>query len=186
MNLPSLPKQPHHTSGEFYDPQCEYFFLSYHVISSPKWVRSPFLRLSELKDALARLPLLLTPGCLPSNNSDLPGLIADYEKLQVYSETWLSELHQDWDESSQSYLESEHTNRQILFGNLYERGAVHFTGVPSLSRQHGEERDAWRERIDRHRASLKDLRIERMELYSEFSEYQQDLPRLFALGKQRA
>jgi len=186
MNATLLPKQPHHTTDEFYDPQDEYYFLSYHVISSPKWVRSPFLRLSELKDELERLPLLVTPGFSPSSNSDLPGLIADYEKLQVYSETWLSELHQDWDESSQSYLDSEHTNRQILFGNLYERGAVRFTGVPSLSRQQGEACDSWCERIALSRSSLKDLRIERMKLHSELSEYQQDLPRLFALGKQGA
>jgi hypothetical protein len=186
MTVTTLPKYPHHSTGEFYDPQEGYYFLSYHVISSTKWVRSPFLRLSELKDALDCLPLLLTPGFVPSTNSNLPGLIADYDGLQVYSESWFSELHRDWDESSQSYLDSELTNRQILFGKLYEHGAVRFTGVPSLSRQHDEERDAWCERIDRHRASLKNLRIERMKLHSDLSERQHDFSRLLAFGQQGA
>ena len=181
MTVTTMPKRPHHATGEFFNPQTEYLFLSYHIISSPTWVRCPFLKLSELKDVLEGLPLLFTPGMDPASNSKLPALISDYERLQVYNESWLSELHQDWNESLKVHVDSEYTNRQIIFGNLYERSAVNFTGVPSLSRQEGEEQDAWRDRVDRHRAALKQHRIERMELHTELSDLQSDLPSLFAL-----
>lgn len=49
--MTTLPKRPHYNNGEFYDPQNEYYHLTYNVISSIKWIRSPFLTLKEVKDS---------------------------------------------------------------------------------------------------------------------------------------
>ena len=165
-----------------YDPNAEYYFVSYRVISTSQWVRTPFLTLAEMKDVLESLPMLLTPGMVPSSKSDLPGVIPDYENLQVYCETWLSSLRQDWDEETQEYVDSEFTNRQAIFDNRYELAAVRFTGIPSLSRQSGEDVDAWRQRVQQERSALKEKRIARMNLHHTLREYQDDLPSLLSLG----
>ncbi|WP_255140438.1 hypothetical protein [Synechococcus sp. Lug-A] len=141
----------------------------------------PFLTLKEVQDTLESLPFLLTPGMSPSRESDLPCIIPDYKNLQIYSETWLSELHQDWDEGNQRYVDGEYTNRQIIFDDRYERNAVHFTGIPSLSRQKGEEKEAWQQRVWQQRCSLKEESIARMRLHHQLSEHQDDLPALLAL-----
>ena len=177
----NLAKLPSLTSGNFYSPQTEYYHLTYQVISSPKWVRKPYLELFEVKDALEELPLLLTPGMVPSNDSKLPGVVADYHHLQVYSESWLSELHQDWNKETEEYSDSEFTNRQVIFGNRYEVWSVSFTGFPSLSLQEGEERGAWRERVENHRSALKNEEMVRMKLHSKLADHQGDLPALFTL-----
>jgi hypothetical protein len=181
MTIALLPKRPHHSNGGFHEPKTEYYFLTYQVISSPQWVRSPFLKLSEVKDVLEELPFLLTPGVVPSNKSNLPGMIPDYENLQIYSESWLSQLHRDWDELNQKYADSEFTNRQVIFGNLYERSAEHFTGVPSLSRQDGEDKGIWQERVEEQRSAIKEQRMERMLLHGELADNQGNLPALLAL-----
>jgi hypothetical protein len=181
MTESALIKHPHLTNGEFYDPQTEYYHLTYEVISSLKWVRSCFLKLSEVKDQLEELPLLLTPGMVPSNDSKLSGIIADFHNLKLYNESWLSELHKDWNEETKMYTDSEFTNRQVIFDNRYEQYAVSFTGVPSLSLQKGEERGAWRERVENHRSALKNEEIARRKLHGELADHQGDLPALFAL-----
>jgi len=181
MTIALLPKRPHYSNGSFCDPKTEYYFVSYQVISSIKWVRMPSLTLKEVKDALGSLPFLLTPGMSSSSESNLPGIIPDYENLQIYNESWLSELHQDWDEVNQKYVDSEVTNRQVIFDNRYESAAVNFTGIPSLSRQKGEDEDAWHQRVEQQRCALKEERIARMRLHDQLSEHQDDLPALFAL-----
>jgi hypothetical protein len=181
MTIVSLPKRAHYSNGSFCDPKTEYYFVSYHVISSIKWVRMPFLTMAEVKDTLESLPYLLTPGMVPSNKRNLPGILPDYKNLQVYSESWLSQLHQDWDDTSQQYVNSEVTNRQVIFDNRYESAAVYFTGVPSLSRQKGEDKDAWRQRVEQQRSALKDQSTARMHLHQKLVEHQGDLPALFAL-----
>ena len=179
--MTTLPKHPHHSNGKFYDPQTEYYHLTYNVISDIKWVRRPHLTLAEDKDSLEELPLLFTPGFSPSSESKLPGIIPDYENLQIYNENWLSKLHQDWDEVNQKYVDSEVTNRQVIFDNRYELAAVYFTGIPSLSRQKGEDEDAWHQRVEQQRCALKEERIACMRLHDQLSEHQDDLPALFAL-----
>ena len=179
--MTTLPKRPHYNNGEFYDPQNEYYHLTYNVISSIKWIRSPFLTLKEVKDSLEELPLLFTPGFSPSSESNLPGIIPDYDNLQIYNETWLSKLHQDWDEVNQKYVDSDFTNRQVIFGNLYEDDAIHFTGIPSLSRQKGEDEGAWQQRVEQQRSAIKEQNIARMRLHDQLSEHQNDLPALLAL-----
>lgn len=182
MTIALLSKHPHYSNGEFCDPQTEYYHLTYNVISSVSWIRSPFLTLKEVKDVLASFPLLLilTPD-INSSESNLPGSIPDYENLQIYNETWLSELHQDWDEVSQKYVDSEVTNRQVIFDNRYECAAVSFTGIPSLSRQKGEDKDAWQQRVEQQRCVLKEERIARMRLHGQLDEHQDNLPALPAL-----
>ena len=182
MTIALLPKHPHYSNGSSCDPKTEYYFVSYQVISSIKWVRMPCLTLKEVKDALASLPLLVTPGMLPSSERNLPGIIPDYENLQIYNENWLSKLHQDWDEVNQKYVDSEVTKRQVIFDNRYESAAVNFTGIPSLSRQKGEDEDAWHQRVEQQRSALKEERIARMRLHDQLSEHQDDLPALLALG----
>jgi hypothetical protein len=181
MSISSLPKRTHYSNGSFCDPKTEYYFVSYQVISSIKWVRMPFLTLKEVTVALESLPFLLTPGMSPSSESNLPGIIPDYENLQIYNESWLSKLHQDWDEVNQKYVDSEVTNRQVIFDNRYESAAVNFTGIPSLSRQKGEDEGAWHQRVEQHRCALKEERIARMRLYDQLSECQDVIPALLAL-----
>jgi len=181
MTIALLPKRPHYCNSSFCDPKTEYYFVSYTVISSIKWVRIPSITLAEVKDALEALPILLTPGIMPSSESNLPGIIPDYDNLQIYNETWLSKLHQDWDEVNQKYVDSEITNRQLIFGNLYEFSATHFTGIPSLSRQKREDKDAWHQRVEQQRCALKEESFARKRLHNQLSEHQDDLPALFAL-----
>ena len=180
MTIALLSKYPHYRNGEFCDPQTEYYHLTYNVISSTSWIRSPFLTLKEVKDVLASIPILLTPDII-SSESNFPGIIPDYENLQIYNETWLSELYQDWDEVSQKYVDSEVTNRQVIFDNRYECAAVSFTGIPSLSRQKGEDEDAWHQRVEKQRCALKEERIARMRLHEQLDEHQDNLPDLIAL-----
>ena len=181
MTISSLPKRRHISSGKFYDPQTQYYSVSYHVVSECKWVRMSFLQLSEVKEVLEELPLLLTPAARPSNNIGMPALLDDHKNLQIYSESWLSELNQDWNEETQKYTDSEYTNRQIIFDNRYEQNAVNFTGIPSLSRQKGEEKEAWQDRVELHRSTQKQKNIERLKLHDQLSEYQGDPSALFEL-----
>lgn len=181
MTTLNLPKHRHFSTGNFYNAQTHYYFLSYHVISECKWVRIPFLQLSEVKEVLEELPLLPLPAMRPSNNIGIPALVDDHKNLQIYSESWLSELHQDWNEETQKYTDSEYTNRQIIFDARYEQNAVHFTGVPSLSRQPGEEKEAWQVRVELHRSSQKQKDIERLKLHHQLSEHQGDPASLFEL-----
>lgn len=181
MTIALLPKRPHYSNSSFCDPKTEYYFVSYTVISSIKWVRIPSITLAEVKDALEALPILLTPGIMPSSDSNLPGIIPDYQDLQIYNESWLCELHQDWDEVNQKYVDSEVTNRQVIFDNRYESAAVNFTGIPSLSRQKGEDEDAWHQRVEQQRCALKEERIARMRLHEQLDEHQDNLPALIAL-----
>lgn len=51
-------------------------------------------------------------------------------------------------EDLQTWIDSEFTNRQVLFGNFYEETAVDFTGIASLSKQVGEALDEWKHRVD--------------------------------------
>lgn len=111
----------------------------------------------------------------------MPGIIPDYDNLQIYNETWLSKLHQDWDEVNQKYVDSEVTNRQVIFGNLYEDDAIHFTGIPSLSRQKGEDEGAWQQRVEQQHSALKGERVARQRLHEQLCEHQDDLPALLAL-----
>ena len=178
--MTTLPKQPHRSNGEFFDLQTEYYHLTYNVISDIKWIRRPFLTKKEVKDSLDDLPFLLTPDII-SSDSNLPGIIPDYDNLQIYNETWLSKLHQDWDEVNQKYVDSEVTNRQVIFGNLYETSAIRLTGIPSLSRQKGEDKDAWQQRVEQQRSAIKEQNIARMLLHQQLSEHQNDLPALLAL-----
>jgi len=181
MTTTHLPKRRHISNGKFYDPQTQYYFVSYHIISDCKWVRLPFLTLSEVKEVLEGLPFLLTPAVCPSNNIGISALVDDHKNLQIYSESWLSELHQDWSEETQKYTDSDYTNRQIIFDDRYEQNAVHFTGIPSLSRQNDEAKDAWQERVERHRSAQKQKNIERLKLHDQLSEHQGDPSALFEL-----
>jgi len=67
-----------------------------------------------------------------------PCLLKNYYNFQIFSESWLSNLHPEWSEDLQDWVDSEFTNRQFLFDDSYEEFAVDFTGTPSLSRQVGE------------------------------------------------
>ena len=82
-------------------------------------------------------------------------LVSAYTGLRIYDETFLSELQKDWNEETQSWEDSENTNRQVLFGQTYEDYAVLFTGIPSLARQKGETKEEWSFRVREQRAALK-------------------------------
>jgi hypothetical protein len=181
MNTTHLPQCRHIFSGKFCDSQTQYYFVSYQTISDCKWVRLPFLQLSEVKEVLEELPFLITTAARPSSKIAIPALLDDHKNLQIYSESWLSELHQDWNEDTQKYTDGEYTNRQIIFDDRYEQNAVRFTGIPSLSRQKGEEKEAWQERVELHRSAQKQKNIERIKLHDQLSEHQSDPSALFEL-----
>jgi len=141
----------------------------------------PYLTLAEVKDSIEALPHLFTPGFSPLSEINLPDIIPNYDNLQIYNETWLSKLHQDWDEVNQKYVDSEVTNRQVIFDNRYESAAVNFTGIPSLSRQKGEDEDAWHQRVEQQHSALKGERVARQRLHEQLCEHQDDLPALLAL-----
>ena len=165
----------HFDNQEVYDPALDYSFVSFSVLSRSQWVRKPFLTLGGVKDALEDLPLVWSRGTWSQSRDEYPRLIPDFTDLQIYSESWLSELHKVWDEDSQSWRDSEYTNRQILFDQRYEDWAVRFTGTPSLSRQKDEDRDQWLERVSKRRLSLKQSRQDRALFLSGLSSSQQQI-----------
>jgi hypothetical protein len=165
----------HFDNQRVYDPTVEYSFVSFSVVSIPKWVRKPFLTLGEVKDALEDLPFVWSRGTWSQSSDKCPRLIHDFTDLRVYNESWLSELHKDWDEDSQSWKDSEYTNRQILFGQRYEDWAVLFAGTQSLSRQKDEDREQWLERVSKRRSSLKQSCQDRARHLSELSLSQREI-----------
>lgn len=158
-----------------YDPTTEYCFVSYRTIASPKWVRMPFLTIGQMKDALDELPLLLTEQESPLTGIQGIRFIQDFTDLKIYSESWLSELHRDWDQVSERWVDSEYTNRQIIFGNTYEQLAVRFTGISSLSRQNGEDVDGWRDRVAQQRSAQKESQSERYEMVFQIAQSQHEI-----------
>ena len=144
------------TSEARYRKDYPYQSLSYFDTAQTAWIRCPFLTLGQVRDRLEGLPHLWSgslqnapKGCARAKVNPA------YTGLVIYPETYLSELHQDWNEEKQSYVDSEYTNRQLIFDNRYERHAVHFTGVPSLARQEGEDKDSWSLRVEQQRAATK-------------------------------
>ena len=155
---------PHYDNGALHNPTIEYCFVSYQTIASPKWVRMPFLTIGQIKDALDELPMFLAEYTSGESCDQGIRFIQDFTDLKIYSESWLSQLHKDWDQETEAWVDSEYTNRQILFGNTYERLAVRFTGVPSLSRQNDEDLEAWIDRVAQQRSTQKESQSERYEM----------------------
>ena len=137
-----------------YRKDYPYQSLSYFDTKDVAWIRCPFLTLGEVKDVLDALPHFWSGSDHTAEEGPTqPRVNPAYTGLVIYPETYLSELHQDWNEEKQSYVDSEYTRRQILFDDRYERHAVRFTGVPSLGRQEGEDKDAWSLRVTQQRAA---------------------------------
>ena len=84
--------------------------VDYQCVSDIKWVHMPFVHIS------------LLPCLLRSLSDELEvGLIKD---LRVLSESFLSQKRDAlWDEGTKSYVQDTITNREHLFGHLYERSA---------------------------------------------------------------
>ena len=148
-NFHDLSHLLNHPAGEKmgYDKDFQYQMVSFHRIPSPAWIRAPFLTLGQVKAALELMPFLW--------NDSRPRIASAYTGLRIYDETFLSELQKDWNEETQSWEDSENTNRQVLFGQTYEDYAVLFTGIPSLARQKGEEKEEWSFRVKEQRAARK-------------------------------
>ena len=131
-----------------YREDYPYQSLSYFDTRDASWIRCPFLTLGEVRDRLEVLPHLWSGSDHNAEEGPTRHRVNPaYTGLVIYPETYLSELHQDWNEEKQSYEDSEYTNRQIVFDDRYERHAVRFTGVPSLARQKGEDKDSWSLRV---------------------------------------
>ena len=138
-----------HAAGaeEEYDKNYEYQMITYNRIPSPAWIRAPFLTLGQVKGALEALPFLWSDS--------RPKIVPAYKGLRIYDESYLSELQQEWNEEKQSYEDTEYTRRQVLFGQFYEDYAVSFTGIPSLARHKGEDKEEWTSRVKEQRSALK-------------------------------
>ena len=125
-----------------YDPDSDYFMVSYHRTSDCSWIRIPFLYLGEVKDVLDELPHLI-----PHKDEGKRLFTSNFTDLMIHSESFLSKLHREWDEEQQEYVDSEITNRQFFYGGRYEGYATRFTGIPSLARQKDEPLEEWKERV---------------------------------------
>ena len=137
-----------------YDKDYPYQMVTYSRTPSPAWIRAPFLTLGEVKDALESLPHLWSgSNHLEASGKERPRINPAYTGLRIYDESYLSELQQDWNEETQSWDDSEVTRRQVLFGQFYEDYAVSFTGIPSLARQKGEDKEAWTSRVKEQRSA---------------------------------
>ena len=107
-----------------------------------------------MKDALESLPHLWSgSNHLEASGKERPRINPAYTGLRIYDESYLSELQRDWNEETQSWDDSEVTRRQVLFGQFYEDYAVSFTGIPSLARQKGEDKEAWTSRVKEQRSA---------------------------------
>jgi len=125
-----------------YDPNADYFMVSYHRTSDCSWIRIPFLYLGEVKDVVEELPMLISP-----KEAKKGMFVQDFTDLMIHSEDWLSKLHREFDEEQQKYVDTEITNRQFFYDVRYEIFATNFTGIPSLARQKDEPLEEWKERV---------------------------------------
>mgnify|MGYP003143642857 CR=1 FL=1 len=130
--------------SEQYDPSLEYYFVDYKVISLPRWVRSPFCTVGEVRDILESLPYVWDNK---ADNKTGQRMELNVSEIRVQSERELSRLHQDWDEENQKWVNSPYTKRQVIFGQSYEDGAVLTTGEASLSKQEDESQEEWENRV---------------------------------------
>ena len=141
-------------AGKKYDKDYPYQMVTYSRTPSPAWIRAPFLTLGEVKEALETLPHLWSgSNHLDESGSQRPRINPAYSGLRIYDESYLSELEQEWNEEKQSYEDTEYTRRQVLFGGRYEDYAVCFTGIPSLARQEGEDKEEWTSRVKEQRSA---------------------------------
>ena len=130
--------------SEQYDPTVDYYFVDYKVISLPRWIRSPFCTIGEVRDILESLPYVWDNK---ADNKSGQRMEFNVRDIRVQSEKELSELHQDWDEENQKWVDSPYTKRQVIFGQRYEDGAVLTTGEASLSKQEDESQEEWEKRV---------------------------------------
>ena len=160
-----------------YDPRWDYYFVSYNVISTPQWVRSPFNTLGEVKDILENLDYLWDQNedfTRTRENYKFPRMTANYKNLRIYSESYLSELYQSYDEKQDKLILSTITNRQHLFGDRYEGFAEEVTGS-SLGIRENESIKDWEKRIEKANKIAQDKNLERMFYNDKLVEQQSEI-----------
>ena len=124
-------------SGDTYDPNIEYYSIDWHCTKDIRWVRNPFVPLTELR-------FMLIQGL--SKGESVFEIARDF---RVLPEKWLSEPRKQWNPEINSYVPDFETNRQFIFDNRYEDSAVLNTGQQSLGQlvEDEETKEEWFNRI---------------------------------------
>ena len=124
-------------NGSEYDPEEEYFFMDF---KDPEkgWIRNPLMTMDDIQFFF--------------QNKSLTELMS-YANLRITPERYLSELHQNiqLDGTKRgvgiAVNNSVLTEREFLFGEMYEFGHEDTTDVTSLSKDNEESFDEWEERV---------------------------------------
>lgn len=124
-------------NGSEYDPEEEYFFMDF---KDPEkgWIRNPLMTMDDIQFFF--------------QNKSLTELMS-YANMRITPERYLSELHQNiqLDGTKRgvgiAVNDSHLTEREFLFGEMYEFVHEDTTDVTSLSKDNEESFDEWEERV---------------------------------------
>ena len=126
-----------------YDPSVDYYFVDYHLIKNPQWVRSPYNTIEEVQQIIENLPYVWD-----SENEKLLPMFTDL-RITPYSN--LTELYRVWNEEENEWQNDTITKGCVLFGSRYEHHE--FYGMPaSLTKEDEETREEWEARVAAHDA----------------------------------
>ena len=124
-------------NGSEYDPEEEYFFMDF---KDPEkgWIRNPLMTMDDIQFFF--------------QNKSLTELMS-FADMRITPERYLSELHQNiqLDGTKRgvgiAVNDSHLTEREFLFGEMYEFVHEDTTDVTSLSKDDEESFDEWEERV---------------------------------------
>ena len=124
-------------NGSEYDPEEEYFFMDFKD-PVKGWIRNPLMTMDDIQFFF--------------QNKSLTELMS-YANMRITPERYLSELHQNiqLDGTKRGVgiaVNNSHlTEREFLFGEMYEFVHEDTTDVTSLSKDNEESFDEWEERV---------------------------------------
>ena len=124
-------------NGSEYDPEEEYFFMDFKD-PVKGWIRNPLMTMDDIQFFF--------------QNKSLTELMS-YANMRITPERYLSELHQNiqLDGTKRgvgiAVNDSHLTEREFLFGEMYEFVHEDTTDVTSLSKDDEESFDEWEERV---------------------------------------
>ena len=124
-------------NGSEYDPEEEYFFMDFKDLEKG-WIRNPLMTMEDIQFFF-------------QNTS--PTELWKFGDMRITPERYLSKLHQNIEDvgiprgKGVAVNNSHLTEREFLFGVMYEVVHEDTTDVTSLSKDDEESFDEWEERV---------------------------------------
>ena len=128
-----------------YDPNEEYYFLSYFYRYNIQYVRIPYLTWAQVVKEVNELNQSF--GFDPEGKRRFNF----WYGLKITPEKELAELNRIWDEEKEEYFDDTLTKREALYGGIYSVDS-NWTGWEDLTKQKDEKLEDWKNRVAAFRA----------------------------------